>query len=89
MFVVNKPFDPAVLRVDADGYDRPLQIGIDLYSSPDTNDAPTVRKEVDVHNQTMRRLESARPERFMQVTIRNNKPVNAVFVGTSSTGITQ
>lgn len=89
VFVSNRPFDPAVIRVDADGYDRPLQVGVDLYSSPDTNDGPTVRKEIEIHNQTMRRLESARPERFMQVTIKNNKPVNAVFVGTSSTGITQ
>lgn len=77
------PFNPSAARVDARGYGVALEVG--MYSSPDGN--PTRKAEIVVKNQDARRLPTLRPERYMQVCVKNDAEVDAVIVGTSMKGL--
>lgn len=77
------PFNPSAARVDARGYGVELEVG--MYSSPDGN--PTRKAEIVVKNQDARRLPTLRPERYMQVCVKNDAEVDAVIVGTSMKGL--
>lgn len=77
------PFNPSAARVDARGYGVALEVG--MYSSPDGN--PTRKAEIVVRDQNARRLPTLRPERYMQICVKNDAEVDAVIVGTSMKGL--
>ena len=77
------PFNPSAARVDARGYGVGLEVG--MYSSPDGD--PTRKAEITVKSQDARRLPTLRPERYMQVCVKNDAEVDAVIVGTSMKGL--
>lgn len=83
MFVASRPFNPVALRVDALGY--PVECEVGVFSSPE---AEAVRKgKVSPASQMARRLPLLRPERYVQVTVRADREVDRVIVGTSMEGL--
>ena len=81
-YSATKPFNPSVARIDTERY--PLkELAVEMFSSPDKSATQSV-KLTDVTNQTMRRLPARRPERYLQVEVKNNSAVNAVIVSTSA-----
>ena len=83
VYAASVPFNPSAARVDARGYGVALEVG--MYSSPDGK--PTRKAEIVVRDQNARRLPTLRPERYMQVCVKNDAEVDAVIVGTSMKGL--
>lgn len=77
------PFNPSCARIDATGY--PVRLDVSMTSSPDKASARTCK--INVMNQDARRLNLMRPERYMDIAVESDSEVDAVFVGTSMTGI--
>lgn len=88
VYVSPRPFDPSSCRVDADGYSsgegKSLRLTVDMFSSPDTDAAPTSTRQILLANQDMRRMPTRRPEKYFQVKIESNNAVNNIIVGTSA-----
>ena len=92
VYVGNRPFNPTACRVDACGYSgaegNTLNLKIDMYSSPDDSTVTPARTAtLIIRSQDARRVPRMRPERFMQVQVVANNPVDAIFIGTSMGGL--
>ena len=85
VYAASRPFNPSALRVDTNGYPV-IEIDVDMYSSPDAS--PTARAIItNLASQQARRLPKRRPERYLQVCVKNDNEVDALFVGTSMGGL--
>ena len=85
VYVGSKPFNPAALRVDATGY-PPVEVTVEMFSSPDA-DATATARLTNIVSQDSRRLPRLRPERYMQIGVKHDAEVDAIFVGTSMGGL--
>ncbi len=86
-YTSNKPFNPSCCRVDAQGYPI-VELDVDMFSAP--NSAPTARAIVaNIASQDARRLPPRRPERYLQVCVKNDKEVDSIIVGTNMTELAQ
>lgn len=85
VYVGSKPFNPSALRVDATGY-PPLEVTVGMFSSPDA-DATATARLTNIVSQDSRRLPRLRPERYMQIGVKHDAEVDAIFVGTSMGGL--
>ena len=85
VYVAARPFNPSALRVDTNGY--PVgEMCVGMFSAPDAEEtAVSVLK--NVASQDSRRLPKRRPERYIQVTVKNDQEVDRVLVGTSMEGV--
>ena len=79
VFVMPRPFDPVAARVDAVGY--PVSLSVGTYSSPDA--VPTREHDVQVQNQSGRRLPRMRAERFLRISVESAHEVDSVVVATN------
>ena len=79
VFVMPRPFDPVAARVDAVGY--PVSLSVGTYSSPDA--VPTRDHDVQVQNQSGRRLPRMRSERFLRISVESEHEVDSVVVATN------
>lgn len=86
LYAFPRPLNPSAARVDSTGY-RPLQeISVEMFSAPDTKPTATMRI-ANMTSQSPRRLPAVRPERYMQVCVRNTDEVDMVAVDTSMGGL--
>lgn len=85
VYVAARPFNPSALRVDTNGY--PVgEMRVGMFSAPDAEEtAVSVLK--NVASQDSRRLPKRRPERYIQVTVKNDQEVDRILVGTSMEGV--
>ena len=85
VYVAPKPFNPSALRVDTEGY--PVgEVRVGMFSSP--NSAETaVSTLTNVASQSPRRLPKRRPERYIQVTFKNDHEVDSAVISTSMGGL--
>ena len=79
VFVMPRPFDPVAARVDAVGY--PVSLSVGTYSSPDA--VPTRDHDVQVQNQSGRRLPRMRAERFLRISVESAHEIDSVVVATN------
>lgn len=85
VYVSPRPFNPSALRVDTEGY--PVgEVRIGMFSSPDGGET-AVASVRNVASQDVRRLPKRRPERYLQVTVKNDHEVDRILVGTSMEGL--
>lgn len=85
VYVSPRPFNPSALRVDTEGY--PVgEMRIGMFSSPD-GDETAVSSVTNVASQDVRRLPKRRPERYLQVTVKNDHEVDRILIGTSMEGL--
>lgn len=84
-YEATKPFNPSACRVDTTGY--PVNsLSVEMFSSPYSS--PTTQARLtNLNSQESRRLPIRRMERFLQVEIRNDKEVDAIYIGTSMGGL--
>ena len=84
-YEATKPFNPSACRVDTTGY--PVNsLSVEMFSSPYSS--PTTQAQLtNLNSQESRRLPIRRMERFLQVEIRNDKEVDAIYIGTSMGGL--
>ncbi len=91
VYVSPRPFDPSTCRVDADGYSSgsggSLRLTVDMFSSPNTDATPTSVRRIALSSQGMRRIQRCRPEKYIQIQVESNNPVNNIVVGTSAQGV--
>ena len=91
VYVSPRPFDPTACRVDADGYSSgtggSLRLTVDMFSSPDTVAKPTSTRQIALLSQDMRRIPRRRPEKYIQLQIESNNPVNNIVAGTNAQGM--
>lgn len=81
------PFDPACVRVLADGY--PVVLKIYACSSPNSPSPTVPTKSVTLMNQDGMRLPSARKERYFEIEVSSSYAVNDIVMSTSMGGLTQ
>lgn len=85
VYTAPKPYNPSALRVDTEGY--PVgKLTVDMFSAPD-NEPTASTVLTNVASQKVRRLPRLRPERYLQVTVQNDKEVDRILVGTSAGGL--
>lgn len=79
------PFSPSCCRADTEGYPL-IELDVEMFSSPDAT--PTAKVAVtNLVSQEARRLPKRRPERYLQVCVRNDREVDSIVVGTSMEGL--
>ena len=85
VYVAARPFNPSAIRVDTNGY--PVgEMCVGMFSAPDAEEtAVSILK--NVASQDSRRLPKRRPERYIQVTVKNDQEVDRILVGTSMEGV--
>lgn len=85
VYVAPRPFNPSALRVDTEGY--PVgEVRVGMFSSPDSNET-AVSVLTNVASQNARRLPKRRPERYIQVTFKNDHEVDSAVISTSMGGL--
>lgn len=97
-YAASKPFNPSACRVDALGYPpgvipgsslpRVLEFTVGMFSSPNgAQTAVAALPDKDgagvITSQDARRLPVRRMERYMQIEVKSNSEVDALYVGTS------
>nr|DAI23254.1 MAG TPA: INTERNALIN B BINDING, LEUCINE RICH REPEAT.2A [Caudoviricetes sp.] len=86
-YVATRPFNPSCCRIDTEGYPV-IEFDVDMFSAPDT--AATSRSVItNVASQEARRLPVRRMERYLQVCVKNDHEVDAIFVGTNMAELAQ
>ena len=86
-YVATRPFNPSCCRIDTEGYPV-IEFDVDMFSAPDT--AATSRSVItNVASQKARRLPVRRMERYLQVCVKNDHEVDAIFVGTNMAELAQ
>ena len=85
VYAASRPFNPSALRVDTNGY--PVgEVRVGMFSAPDAAEtAVSILK--NVASQNSRRLPKRRPERYLQVAVKNDNEVDRIIVGTSMEGV--
>lgn len=85
VYAASRPFNPSALRVDTNGY--PVgEVRVGMFSAPDVAEtAVSILK--NVASQNSRRLPKRRPERYLQVAVKNDNEVDRILVGTSMEGV--
>lgn len=84
-YVSSKPFNPSACRIDTTGYSI-KSFSVEMFSSPDAK--PTrIATLNNVSAQESRRLPVLRPERFLQVSVKNDSEVDGMFISTSVRGL--
>ena len=81
------PFDPACVRVLADGY--PVVLKIYACSSPNSPSPTVPTKSLTLMNQDGMRLPSARKERYFEIEVSSSYAINDIVMSTSMGGLTQ
>lgn len=85
VYVSPKPFNPSALRVDTEGY--PVgEVRVGMFSAPDS-DETAISVLSNVASQDARRLPKRRPERYIQVTFKNDHEVDSAVISTSMEGL--
>lgn len=85
VYVAPKPFNPSALRVDTEGY-LVGEVRVGMFSSPDSTET-AVSTLTNVASQSPRRLPKRRPERYIQVTFKNDHEVDSAVISTSMGGL--
>lgn len=80
-----QPINLSSAAVCADGY--PLHLKVAYASAPDPAADGWKEGEITVNNQDPRRLPMLRPERYVEVEVRSDKPVLRVAVASSMAGL--
>lgn len=81
------PFNPSCCRIDTEGYPV-IEFDVDMFSAPDT-EATSRSVITNVASQEARRLPVRRMERYLQVCVKNDHEVDAIFVGTNMAELAQ
>ena len=94
MYASGRPFNPAGIRVDVTderGVGRVVgEVTVEMMSSPDVK--PRKESIVEMTNMSVdvaRRLPMRRPERYLQVEVRNDREVDRIVIGTSMMELAQ
>lgn len=86
LYVAPRPFSPSAARVDSTGYGPLKELAVEMFSAPDTRSTSTMKID-NMMSQSPRRLPCVRPERCVQVCVKNDAEVDMVAVDTSMGGL--
>lgn len=92
VYVAQIPFNPSAIRVDAEDVrgraSSVAKVTVEMRSSPSPVSEPSGISTVEtMPNHVVRRLPKRRPERYLQVEVRNDAEVDRIIVATSMEGL--
>jgi uncharacterized repeat protein (TIGR02543 family) len=88
VYVGSRPFNMSAVRVDALSY--PIEsLSVEMFSSPATKASDSAKVSItNINSDKSRRLPKMRMERYLQIAVKHNEEIDAIFVGTSMGGLT-
>lgn len=84
-FQNDPPFNMTSSQIYADDY--PVELIVDMSSSPDKPIDKKQRASINLTNQNSRRLPMRRPEKFIEVEVKSNNPITDIKLSSSMGGL--